>query len=485
MKKIASILLLGLVLATGCKVTEVSQPQSSIQLPGEFSTTNRQSENSIAQVSWEVFFQDENLKGLISSAIENNQDNLMTLERIKVARASMLAAKAGLFPSISGMAGASRRKFGEYTMDGVGNFDSNLSATVPEDKRIPDPYRDFILGAGFNWEVDVWGKLRNQKRAAASRFMASEEFSKSIRTWLIAEVAGTYYELLAIDAEIDVLNQNIRLQELALQLISELKEGGRANQLAVDQFEALVLNSKSQLEAKLREQKTLEYGLTRLVGTVEIPLSRAPLDSAANSPRVIEIGVPAGLIQFRPDVREAELNLQATKFNVASAKAAFYPSVNLFGMAGFNAFEFSKLFFNPASTIFELGAGLTAPVFNRRLIQTDLDLAKADQRMALLEYEKRTLNAYLEVLDLVNQMNTFENQLKLKENEVRVLERSIENSNTLFSVGYANYLEVINAQTRAFQSAIELADLKASRLQSHVQLYRALGGGWKIGRTHV
>jgi multidrug efflux system outer membrane protein len=248
--------------------------------------------------------------------------------------------------------------------------------------------------------------------------------------------------------------------------------------LAVDQFEALVLNSKSLVEAKLREQKTLEYGLTRLVGTVEIPLSRVPLDSAAESPRVIEIGVPAGLVQFRPDVREAELNLQATKFNVAAAKAAFYPSVNLFGMAGFNAFEFSKLFFNPASTIYELGAGLTAPVFNRRWIRTDLDLAKADQRMALLEYEKRTLNAYLEVLDLVNQLNTYENQLKLKENEVRVLERSIENSNTLFSVGYANYLEVINAQTRALESAIELADLKASRLQSHVQLYRALGGGW-------
>lgn len=478
MKKIASILLLGLVLTSGCKVAEVSLPQSSIQLPGEFATTKGQPENSMAQVSWEAFFQDENLKGLISSAIENNQDNLMTLERIKAARASMLAAKASLLPSISGMAGASRRKFGEYTMDGVGNFDSNLSATVPEDKRIPDPYKDFILGAGFNWEVDVWGKLRNQKRAAASRFMASEEFSKSVRTWLVAEVAGTYYELLAIDAEIDVLNQNIKLQELALQLIFELKEGGRANQLAVDQFEALVLNSKSQLEAKLREQKTLEYGLTRLVGRVEIPLNRISLDSAAHEQREIEIGVPAGLIQFRPDVREAELNLQATKFNVASAKAAFYPSLNLFGMAGFNAFEFSKLFFNPASTIFELGAGLTAPVFNRRLIQTDLDLAKADQRIALLEYEKRTLNAYLEVLDLVNQMNTFENQLKLKENEVRVLERSIENSNTLFSVGYANYLEVINAQTRALQSAIELADLKASRLQSHVQLYRALGGGW-------
>lgn len=478
MKKIAIACLLGLVLASGCKVGEVTKPQSRINLPGEFATAEGQAIDSVAQVTWESFFKDENLKTLISSALSNNQDNLMTLERIKAARASMMAAKAGLFPAVSGMAGASRRKFGEYTMDGVGNFDTNLSEDLPADKRIPDPYRDFIIGANFNWEVDVWGKLRNQKRAAASRYLASEEFAKSVRTWLVSEVATNYYELLAIDAEIQVLNENIRLQDLALQLIIELKEGGRANQLAIDQFEALVLNSKSQLEAKLREQKTLEYALTRLVGKVEVALSRTNLDAAVETPRVMEIGIPAQLIQSRPDVREAELNLQATNFNVSAAKAAFYPSINLFGMAGFNAFEFSKLFFNPASTMYQLGAGLTAPIFNRRVVQTEFDLAKADQQIALLDYEKRTLNAYLEVLDLVNQISTLDNQLKLKENEVNVLQRSIENSNTLFSVGYANYLEVINAQTRALESAIELADLKASRLQSHVQLYRALGGGW-------
>ncbi len=478
MKNVASILLLGMALASGCKVAELTQNQSSIQLPGEFAAANPTVSDSVTLVSWESFFKDDNLKKLISLSLEKNQDNLMTLERIKIARASMMASKSALLPAFSGMAGASRRKFGEYTMDGVGNFDSNLSATVPEDKRIPDPYRDFILGAGFDWEVDVWGKLRNQKKAAVSRYLASEEFSKSVRTWLVSEVSTTYYQLLAIDAEIQVLNQNIRLQELALQLISELKEGGRANQLAVDQFEALVLNSKSLLEAKLRQQKTAEFGLTRLVGAVEIPLERTSLDNAVDTPRVMKIGLPAGLIQFRPDVKEAELNLQASRFNVASAKAAFYPSFNLFGMVGFNAFEFSKLFFNPASTIFELGAGMTAPVFNRRLLKTEFELAKADQQIALLEYEKRTLNAYLEVLDLVNQISTYENQLKLKENEVIVLERSIENSNTLFSVGYANYLEVINAQTRALESAIELAELKASRLQSQVQLYRALGGGW-------
>jgi len=466
------------IVSFGFKFNAAAQQKSSVQLPQSSGSSGLIGYDSVGQLSWQSFFSDEKLKKLISLALSNNQDNLVTLERIRSMRAAFMASRSNLLPAVTGVAGLSRRKFGEYTMDGVGNFDTNLSEDLPEDKRIPEPYRDFLIGINFNWEADVWGKLRNQKRAAASRYLASEEFSKSVRTWLVAEVAATYYKLLAIDAEIQILNENIRLQELALKLIIGLKEGGRANQLAIDQFEALVLNSKSQLEAKLREQKSAEYELTGLVGKVEVPMDRTDLDNADDIPRLIKAGVSAQLIRHRPDVREAELNLQETRFNVSAARAAFYPSINLFGMAGLNAFEFSRLFLIPASAMYQLGAGLTAPVFNRRQIRTAFETAKADQKIALLNYEKRTLNAYLEVLDLVNQITTYENQLELKENEVEVLRRSIENSNTLFTVGYANYLEVITAQTRALESAIELADLKASRLESHVRLYRALGGGW-------
>lgn len=343
MKKIAIVGILGLMLTSGCKIKEATTAESRIVLPEEYQGVDKDTTLSIAQINWENYFQDPRLKTLIGSSLANNQDNLMTLERIKASRAIMKAAKAGLLPAVSGMAGASQRKFGEYTMDGVGNFDSNLSSTVPEDKRIPDPYKDFIIGANFEWELDVWGKLTNRKRAAVSRFMASEEMAKAVRTWLVSEVASNYYELLAIDAEINVLHENIRLQEIGLRLISELKEGGRANQLAVDQFEALVLNSKAQLEAKIREQRSTEYGLSRLVGNLEIPTNRIELDSAVERPRIREIGIPAQMLQYRPDVKEAEYQLQASRFDVNAAKAAFYPSINLFGMAGFNAFDFSKL----------------------------------------------------------------------------------------------------------------------------------------------
>lgn len=478
MKK-SLVLLIGAVgILTACKISQPVGPESKLKLPQEFTSPTADSVSTIASIQWQNYFEDSSLKVLIGLSLANNQDNLMTLERINSSRAVMRAAKAGLLPTVSGIAGASSTKFGEYTMNGVGNFDLNQSEFVPDDKRIPDPYTDLLVGVSFDWEVDIWGKLKNRKKAAIARYLASEEMANAVQTWLISDVASNYYELLALDAEIQVLQENIRLQDLGVQLITELKEGGKANQLGVDQFEALALNSKSQLEEKIRVQQSTTYALQRLIGTVEIPLQRSKLDQALATPKFRQVGLPSQLLQYRPDLREAELALEASRFDVMSAKAAFYPSFNLFGMAGFNAFDFSRLFFSPGSMAYQMGAGLVAPIFNRREIQSQFEVAKADQRISLLEYEKRTLNAYLEVLDLVNQIQTVENQLKFKDQEVSVLQRSVDNSNTLFSVGYANYLEVINAQSRALQSSIELAELKAFQLQAQVQLYRALGGGW-------
>ena len=478
MKKSISIISCFVLVLTGCKVQQIAQPENRLQLPEEYQGIESDTVSYSSDIHWENFFKDERLISLINTALQNNQDNQIALTKVNASRAAMLQAKQGLLPFVSLSAGASQKKFGDYTMDGVGNFDTNFSENLTEDKRIPDPYKDFFISAQFGWEIDIWGKLRNQRKAGMAMFLASEEMSRHIQTWLIAEVATNYYHLLALDQEIKTLNEYIRLQELALQLIQDLKEGGKANQLAIDQFEALSLNTQAQLQAKTRELYSAEFNLARLVGTLDYEMDRMDLDSAIVIQEQIITGLPVDLIQKRPDLREAERLLEASNADVNAAKAAFYPSINLMGLAGFNAFDFSRLFISPASSIYQFGGGLTAPLFNRRQIRTMFETSKANQQMALLEYEKRTLNAYLEVLDLINDMNTYDQQLKTKQYEVAVLERGIENSNTLFSVGYANYLEVINAQTRTLESAIELADLKAARLQSNVQLYRALGGGW-------
>lgn len=463
----------------GCKVAQISEEVDATNIPVAYGASQGDSTANPGLVQWTAYFEDPQLQKLIQVALENNQDNLKTLERIRIARSQMQMARMALLPEVNGVAGAARRKFGEYTMDGVGNLDSNLSSTVPEDKRIPDPYRDFLVGMEFSWEVDIWGKLRSEKRAAALRFMASEEMASNVKTWLISEVASTYYTLVSLDEELRILNENIRLQELAFNYSRDLKEAGKENQLAVDQFEALLLNSKALLAEKLLLLRSAELQLSSLLGIYELDHQRISLSQINALPHVLEIGIPDQLLTLRPDIRAAERELLATKADVAAARAAFFPGLRISGMAGYNAFDFSKLFFSPASTAWQLGAGLTAPVFNRRRISLEYEMANSRQRIAWLDYEQTVFKSYLEVLDLVNQYENLEKQIGFKDEEVAVQKRSVDNSNTMFSVGYATYLEVINAQSRALISQIEFVELRRRQLETRVRLYRALGGGWR------
>jgi outer membrane protein TolC len=249
--------------------------------------------------------------------------------------------------------------------------------------------------------------------------------------------------------------------------------------LSIDQFEALMLNSKGILVRKRRELRQAELNLSYLLGTYPENIQRQSLSEVNALPPAIEIGLPSTLLTMRPDIRAAEQTLQANNLEVGIARTAFFPTFNLYGMAGYNAFEFSKLFLNPASMVYQLGGGLVAPVFNRNQIKATYEMAKARQKIALYDYEQTVLNGYLEVLGLVNEYQTLQEELTLKTDEVLVQRRSVDNANTMFKVGYADYLDVINSQSNSLSSEIEYIELKIQQLQSVVGLYRALGGGWQ------
>ncbi|WP_236252808.1 TolC family protein [Echinicola sp. 20G] len=462
------------LMAWSCKTGEITQDQN-LQIPTDYGV-EKDSVETMAAENWSMFFEDEKLKRLISTALENNQDILKTMERIQIANAQMIKGKQGMLPELNLMAGASQRKFGDYTMDGVGNYDTNFSDNLTEDQKIPSPYKNFILGGEFSWELDIWGKFNNRKKASVARWLASQQAANMAKTQLIANVAKFYYNMVGLDEEILILKKNISYQEIAFNLSKDLKESGKETQLAVDQFEAQLLNSKSLLIQKERELRSVEISLMGLLGSYEDGLNRTTLSQVDFVPEIIQIGVPADLLQRRPDIRQAEMALEASKADVKVAKAAFFPSLRLFGTAGFNAFEFSKLFLSPASTFYEAGAGLVAPIFNRSQIKASYNQAKSSQKIAFLDYEQTVLNAYLEVLDMVNVYSTLDEQLDLKTDEVLVQRRSISNANTMFSVGYANYLDVINSQNRALEAELDYVALKTQKLQSIVDLYRALGG---------
>ncbi|MCC5931210.1 MAG: efflux transporter outer membrane subunit [Cyclobacteriaceae bacterium] len=469
-----------LLILSGCMSFEKNLKSTKATLPPQYhSDYSGDSTANAAMVRWESWFQDDTLKSLIQMALLHNQDHLKTLEQIRIAKASYRVARFGLFPELQVMAGAERIKIGEYTMDGVGNFDSNLSSTVPEDKRIPDPYRDFYLGAMLGWEIDFWGKLRNQKKAAAHRILSSQEMANHVKTWLISEVAMTYYTLMGIDAEIKILEKNIELQELAYELSIDLKGSGKENQLAIDQFEALMLNTKALLTEKRRQLRSTELYMSQILGTYELYPARTVLDSDKPVPEILSIGLPAQLLRYRPDIRMSEQELMATRFDVSVARAALFPNLQLSAMLGLNAFESSKLFLHPASAVHSIGGVLLAPVFNRQQLKMGVKKSEAIHSIAYLDYEQKVLQAYVEVLDLLNQFHTLGDQIDEKSREVNVQKRSVENSNVMFTVGYANYLEVLNAQSRALEAEIELTELMVKQLKAEVLMYRALGGGWQ------
>lgn len=465
------------IILAGCKASLTPFDNQSFDLPTNY-TVHNDSTGNLATIDWKSFFEDKQLQALIEIALENNQEVQKTLERIRIAHANLKMARVGALPDINATAGGNVRRFGDYTMDGVGNADTNLSETVPDDKRIPAPYTDFVIGAEFNWELDVWGKYSNQKKAAAARWLSSQEMANSVKTWLIAEVADMYYKIIGIDEEIAILKRNINYQQVAFDLSQELKQSGRENQLGVDQFEAQLLNSQAILVQKQRELRTVELALKGLLGIYTEHVVRSPLADSAFSPEIVQTGIPSDLLRYRPDIRMVENELAASKADVAAARAAFFPSFRLFGMAGFNAFEFSRLFLSPGSSVYQLGAGLVAPIFNRNQIKSAFNSAQAHQKIAFLDYEEIVLQSYLEVLDRINSYATLKEQLSLKESEVLVQRRSVDNANTLFSVGYAGYLEVINSQNSALEAELEYVKLKTEQLQNIVSLYKALGGGW-------
>jgi len=446
------------------------------ELPASYDEQMKDTFN-ISNKPWNAFYQDSSLKKLISTALEKNFDTKIALERTAIANAELAWNKSNLLPSINASARSNTEKFGEYTMNGIGNDDTNLSEHLPPDKHMNNPYTEFFAGLTFSWEVNLWGKLSNKRKAALSRMMASKEMQHGVTTWLISSIAEHYYELLGLDQEKKVLQENLRLQELGLELVRIQKTGGKVNQLAVDQFESQMLNTKTRLVRIDQEILTTESELNQLLGRYPQTIHRKNINEYVSLPEDY-IGNPDDLIFHRPDVREAEYQLVAADADVMVARAAFYPSLKLNGSAGFSAFSLSKLFLTPGSAIYTLGAGLSAPLFQRGQIKALYASSTARQRITLTQYQKTLLNSYYEVYVVWHNAENLEQQITIKEEEAFVLRRAFSSSNDLFSVGFATYLEVITAQRRLLDVELELTELKKDQLKNMAVLYRSLGGGW-------
>ena len=424
-------------------------------------------------------FTDSMLVQLIDEAVLHNTDLLQATQRVAVARARLRYRKGALFPVVGADAAAGATRYGAYTMEGVGNFDTNLSPNIDEDQKTPVPLTpDFFLGLRSSWEIDLWGKLRKQREAAFMRVLASDQGRQLVLTTLVAEVASRYYELLSLDAELEVIRNNIRLQESALELSKVQQQGGRATLLAVQQFEAQLLRTRS-LEAQNQMQMArVERDINFLAGRFPQPVRRSSGLLQQELPASVSAGIPAHMLRSRPDVAQAMMELRAASADVAAAQASFLPSLTITPYAGLHAFK-AALLFDPASLALGVLGSLSMPLINRSALMSAYEQAGAEHQQSFHAYRGVMLKAYQEVETALAALQHQKKAYELNLQEAGILSDAIETANELYLAGYASYLEVITAQKSAIEAELNLINNKKSLFFSLIELYRSVGGGWK------
>ncbi|MDI1435001.1 TolC family protein [Polyangium sorediatum] len=425
---------------------------------------------SSTQTVWRTFFDDAELRALIEMALAKNQELNIQLQEIIIARNEVSARQGDYLPKVGVGAGVGVERMGKNTSQGISD----------ESHGLPQNLGDFTFGFWGSWEVDVWGKLRDATKSADLRYLATIEGRNFMVTQIVAEIASSYFELVAIDNQLDVLKRNVEILADALEIIKLEKQAARVTELAVQRFEAEVLKNKSRLYGLEQERVQIENKINFLVGRYPQAVSRNDQKLKDPLPKVTS-GLPSDLLKNRPDIRQAELELQATKLDVQVAKAEFYPSLSIDAAVGYRSFNVKHLLVTPDSLIYNLAGNLTAPLLNRKAIEAQYRSVNARQLQAVFNYERTLLQAFT---DVANQLSLVENLQKaydLQAQQVEVLTRSSETSTVLFQSARADYVEVLLTRRDSLDAEMELIETKKRQWLAVVHLYQALGGGWRSG----
>jgi outer membrane protein, multidrug efflux system len=462
----------------GCKILHQPAPVEAVNVPTRYvGAANGADTTSLGEQPFSRLFTDPNLVALVDTALGQNLDLKIALQRIQVARANFGISQGVLLPQVDAVVSVGLDRFSRYTVNGFGNFDPT-PGSVENGTSLPTPTPDFFVGIRASWEADIWGKLRNRRRAAYNRVLASQEGRNLIVTALVADVARLYYTLLAADAEREIIRDNIDLQTRAVELVEVQKQAGRVTELAVQQFRAQLLNTRS-LEGQVRQRIIeAENALNVLLGRYPQAIARGASIRAQSLPASVLAGLPAQLVSRRPDIRQAERELEAANVDVAVAQAEFLPSLNLTPYLGLNSFR-PDLLLNPVSVVAGVLGSLAAPVFNRRLLKGNLLISEAQSREAYIAYQRAILTGVSEVVGSLRGLENYRAVADLKTEEVAVLRQAATTSDDLFAANYATYLEVITAQRNVLDAELALINTKQAQFTSLIDLYRALGGGWR------
>lgn len=419
---------------------------------------------SMANLSWKEIFTDAVLQKHIAKALENNLDIRIALQNIASAEAYLKQSKAAYQPTIS---------VGPDYSFNTSSLNTQFGQIVGERRYI----NQFDITANLGWELDLWGKLKGQEKAQYAAYLSSVVAHQNVKSNLVASIATAYYQLLAFDEQKKIFSNTIEIRKKNLETTKALKEAGILSEVAVQQSEALVYNAEASLVTLDVQIQMLENTISLLMGEPSHEIERTSLSTqkfALNT----DLGYPSALLANRPDVKQAEFNLINAFELTNAAKAQFYPSLRITGSTGVQSVDIDKLF--SANSVFaNVLVGLAQPILNKRQIRTNYEVSLANQERAYLNFRKTILNAGNEVSDALKMYNAQDQFIAFKKKELSAYDKSVEFSQELVNYGMANYLEVLNANVNKLNAEINIANAQYTKLQAGVELYRALGGGWR------
>jgi len=458
-----------LLVLSACTVSkDVETPKAA--LPANFRNEASVGDTtSIADIQWKSFFADATLQKLIDSAIVKNYDLQIAVKNIESSQLLFKRVKWDYIPQLSANVTANTNRPSDNSLNGL-----SLNQFVGT-KHI----EDYSANLALSWEADIWGKIKNRQRGALAAYLQTAEAKKAIQTNIVASVSQGYYNLLMLDDQLAIAQKNVILNDSTLRIIRLQFDAGQVTSLAVQQAEAQ-RQAAEQLVPQFEQNITIQENALRIL-TGELPdkITRSAKLDDQIVPENLSAGVPSAIVSRRPDVKSSELALNIANANVGIAKASMYPALTITASGGVNSFRASNWFNIPASLFGTVAGGLTQPIFARKQLKTNYEVAKVERERIVLQFRQSVLNAVGEVSDALVRIEKLKQQQVIAANRVKTLQQATTNAKLLFSNGMANYLEVITAQGNVLQSELELATVKRTQLDAVSELYRSLGGGWK------
>jgi multidrug efflux system outer membrane protein len=452
-------------IAGGCAVGP-NYERPDLKPPEQFRGVQATAAESMADLPWWQVFGDATLQGLIREGIANNLDLRVASARVVESRALAGIAKSYLYPDVNlGFAYGGEQK-------------SRVGEPALTEEKVPDrTYDNIALNGTLSWEVDLFGRLRRGKEAAFAQYLATEQGRRAVVVTLVGDIASTYFFLRELDLDLEIARRTLKVNDDTVNYYAARLKGGVSNRLEVDQAKANRALTAASIPGLERQVALAENALALLLGRPPAAIPR-PGSLGDRLPPMVPAGLPASLLERRPDVVAAEQLLVAANANVGAAKALFYPTISLTGSLGTVSSGFTN-FLTPESMIWSLAAGLFQPLYNGGRIKQNYEASQARFEQALAQYQRAALNGYREVADALVSIEKFGAQRTEFEIGVEALRDAVQLSRSRYETGLSSYLEVLIADQQLFEQELRLAEARGEQWRALALLYRALGGGWQ------